>query len=157
MRFFHHTPFATADQNGYRSHDRGNSLAHTPHAFDGRGYPVYFSAKDAYIYSMIAERDIRQVAERLGQAANADQVILFGSHARGVATEHSDVDLLVVADSDLPRFKRSRSLYSLLRPYPFSMDLVVYTPEEVEKGRQAPLSFVATVLREGKTVYVRPH
>ena len=65
------------------------------------------------------------------------------------------MDLLVVAESDLPRFKRSRQLYKAFRPYPFGMDLVVYTPEELEKARQSPLSFVSTALREGKTVYVR--
>ena len=110
--------------------------------------------QEAHIYGMIEEQ---QVAQRLGQAANAERVILFGSYARGMATDHSDVDLLVVAESKLPRFKRSPPLYRLLRPYPFSMDLVVYTPEEIEKGRHAPFSFVASALREGKTVYVRPN
>ena len=67
---------------------------------------------------------------------------------------HSDVDLLVIAPSDLPRFKRSRALYKSLRPYPFGMDLLVYTPDEIEKGQQSPLSFISHALREGKTVYV---
>jgi len=103
---------------------------------------------------MVHEQDIQQVAKRLGQAANARQVILFGSYARGEATESSDVDLLIIAESNLPRFKRSRALYKLLRPYPFGMDLLVYTPQEIETGRQSPVSFVSTVLREGKTLYV---
>lgn len=104
---------------------------------------------------MINEQDIKQVAERLGQTIDAESVILFGSHARGDANEHSDVDLLIVAESNLPRFKRSRQLYESLNPYPFGIDLVVYTPDEIEKARQSPLSFVATALREGKTIYVR--
>jgi uncharacterized protein len=104
---------------------------------------------------MVGQHDIEMVAARLAQAVGAEQVILFGSHARGDAHDASDVDLMIVAESDLPRFKRSRALYSLLRPYPFPMDLIVYTPEEVERGRQSPLSFVSTVLREGKAVYVR--
>jgi uncharacterized protein len=104
---------------------------------------------------MVQQDQIRSVAARLAEAVGAEQVILFGSHARGEAHDGSDVDLLIVAESDLPRFKRSRSLYSLLRPYPFSMDLIVYTPAEVERGRQSPSSFVATVLREGKAIYVR--
>ena len=103
----------------------------------------------------IGEQEIRRVAERIGRQADAEQVILFGSYARGEATEHSDVDLLVIAPSDLPRFKRSRALYKSLRPYPFGMDLLVYTPDEIKKGQQSPLSFVSTALREGKTVYVR--
>ncbi|OHB67748.1 MAG: hypothetical protein A2V70_05935 [Planctomycetes bacterium RBG_13_63_9] len=101
------------------------------------------------------ERQIEQVAVRLGQAAEAQRVVLFGSHARGEADETSDVDLLIVAESELPRFKRSRELYKLLRPYPFAMDLIVYTPQEIERGKRSPISFVSTVLREGKTLYER--
>lgn len=104
---------------------------------------------------MIDRREIERVATRIGEAANADRVVLFGSHARGEAGGTSDVDLLIVAESDLPRFKRSRELYKLFRPYPFAMDLIVYTPEEIERGKKSPVSFVSTVLREGKTLYVR--
>jgi predicted nucleotidyltransferase len=104
---------------------------------------------------MLQLEDIKQVANRLGAAANADQVILFGSYARDEAREHSDVDLMIIAESDLPRFKRSRTLYKLLRPYPFGMDLIVYTPQEIEQGKRSPVSFVSTILREGKVVYVR--
>lgn len=104
---------------------------------------------------MINEEDIRRVAEQIGESVQAKWVILFGSYARGQATEHSDVDLLVIAESALPRFKRSRELYRQFRPYPFSMDLLVYTPAEVEQGKDSPVSFVSKVLREGKIVYAR--
>ena len=96
-----------------------------------------------------------QVASLIGVEINAEQIILFGSHARGEARENSDVDLMIIAESDLPRFKRSREIYRLFKPYPFSMDLLVYTPEEVEKGKKSHLSFISTVLREGKILYVR--
>ncbi len=104
---------------------------------------------------MIDEQEIKRVATRLGKTADALQVILFGSHARGEAGENSDVDLMIIAESDLPRFKRSRELYKQLRPYPFGMDLAVYTPQEIERGKKSPVSFVSAVLREGKTLYVR--
>ena len=104
---------------------------------------------------MIREQDIKQVATHMGKAINAERAILFGSYARGEATERSDVDIMFVAESDLPRFKRSRVLYKLLTPYPFAMDLVVYTPQEIEKGGKSSVSFVSNVLKEGKTLYVR--
>jgi predicted nucleotidyltransferase len=104
---------------------------------------------------VIALHEIQEVAARLGEAAHAERVILFGSYARGDAGETSDVDLLIVAESNLPRYKRSRVLYQTLRPHPFGMDLLVYTPGEIEQAAQSPASFVATVLREGKTVYAR--
>ena len=102
---------------------------------------------------MIHESQIRRVAAQLGKVAQASQVILFGSYARGEATERSDVDFLVVAQTDLPRHKRAVALYKQFRPYPFGMDIVVYTPEEVEEGKKSALTFVSTVLREGKTLY----
>ena len=104
---------------------------------------------------MINENEIKQIAIRIGIAANAERVVLFGSHARGEANENSDVDLMIIANSDLPRFKRSRKLYTLVKPYPFSMDLLVYTPQEVEKAKRSPVTFVSMILKEGKTLYVR--
>jgi predicted nucleotidyltransferase len=102
---------------------------------------------------MINEQNIRQVAIKLGTAANANQVILFGSYARGDANENSDVDFMIITESDLPRYKRSRELYKIFKPYPFGMDIIVYTPQEIEKARKSTISFVSNVLREGKTLY----
>jgi len=104
---------------------------------------------------MITEQEIKRITDQLAIAANAERIILFGSHARGEANENSDVDLLIVAESSLPRFKRSRELYKLFRPYPFGMDLLVYTPQEVENGKKYAGSFLSTILREGKTLYAR--
>ncbi len=105
--------------------------------------------------AMIEFERIENVAKTIGLSTNAETVILFGSYARGEANGESDVDLLVVMESDLPRYKRSRELYKLFKPYPFGMDLIVYTPEEIEKGKKSPLSFLSTVLKEGKTLYAR--
>lgn len=104
---------------------------------------------------MVELREIERVAQLIGEAVQAERVILFGSYARGTAAEGSDVDLLVVASSKLPRFKRSRELYKLTSPHRFPMDLIVYTPEEIARGRKSAVSFISTVLKEGKPVYVR--
>ena len=84
-----------------------------------------------------------------------EKIILFGSYARGDAREHSDVDYMIIAESTLPRFKRSRELYKVLRPHPFGMDILVYTPDEIERGKRTPVSFISSVLQEGKTLYDR--
>jgi len=97
---------------------------------------------------------IEQIGKSLGKAARARKVILFGSHASGQARADSDVDFLVIAESDLPRHKRSRNLYALFHPYPFPMDILVYTPEEVERQLKDPDSFVTAVLAQGKELYV---
>jgi predicted nucleotidyltransferase len=103
---------------------------------------------------MITETEIEQAAGMIGRAAKAKKVVLFGSWGRGEAGQDSDVDYFVIAESDLPRFKRSRPLYALFDPYPFPMDIVVYTPLEVEQSLLSPTTFASTVLREGKELYV---
>ncbi len=103
---------------------------------------------------MIGRQEIKEMARRLGRATNAHRVILFGSYARGNPTVDSDVDFMIIAESNLPRFKRSRKLYGMIKPYPFPMDLLVYTPDEVERAKRSTVSFVSQVLQEGKTLYV---
>ena len=102
---------------------------------------------------MVAFNEIENVARRIGEQTQAKAVVLFGSHARNQAGTHSDVDLLVISESNLPRHKRSRQLHLLFKPYPFAMDILVYTPKEVEAESQFELSFISRVLREGKRLY----
>jgi predicted nucleotidyltransferase len=106
---------------------------------------------------MINMNEIEKAAKIIGETSKAEQVILFGSHARGDAGAHSDVDFLVIAESELPRHKRCVELHKIFKPYPFPMDILVYTPDELEKSKRSDLSFVSTVLREGKTLYERKH
>ncbi len=102
---------------------------------------------------MVAFNEIENVARRIGDKTNAKAVVLFGSHARNQAQENSDVDLLVIAESNLPRHKRSRQLHLMFKPYPFAMDILIYTPKEVEAESQFELSFISRVLREGRRLY----
>ena len=103
---------------------------------------------------MISQLDIVQVARKIGEVAHAQKVILFGSYANGQANKSSDVDLLVVAESSLPRHKRSRELYRCICPLRFPVDIVVYTPEELRRSNTTQVSFVSQALLEGQTVYV---
>lgn len=105
--------------------------------------------------AVINQADIERLGRQIGEAARAERVVLFGSHANGRMAPDSDVDFLVVAESDLPRHKRSRELYRRIRPLRFAVDIVVYTPDEVRRGCRTPVSFVSQALREGKTVYAR--
>ncbi|KPK34780.1 MAG: hypothetical protein AMJ65_17930 [Phycisphaerae bacterium SG8_4] len=102
---------------------------------------------------MVALNKIEQVAKRIEEETRAEAVALFGSHAGGQAGTESDVNLLVIAESDLPRHKRSRQLHLMFKPYPFAMDILVHTPKEVEAESEFELSFISRVLREGKRLY----
>ncbi len=104
---------------------------------------------------MVSKNDILKIAREVGEMVNADRVILFGSQVTGKASGDSDVDLLIIADSDLPRHKRSRGIYRKMSSHKIPVDIIVYTPDEVHKGSMIPVSFISQVLQKGETVYVR--
>jgi predicted nucleotidyltransferase len=100
---------------------------------------------------------LNEVVQRILTVTHPDKIILFGSYARGDANEDSDLDILIIQHSDLPRYKRSISIrLALLGVFP-SKDIVVYTPDEVEEWKTASTSFIATVLKEGKVLYEKKY
>ncbi len=109
-------------------------------------------SQDLKIDSVLGAQ-IRAMADRIVAETKPDRVILFGSHARGAAGPDSDIDLLVIQQTTQSRPKRSGPLYSLLRDFPYSKDIVVYTPEEIDAYRGLPQSFIMTALREGVVLY----
>jgi uncharacterized protein len=98
-------------------------------------------------------QQIAQIVDRIVAAAQPDKVILFGSRARGEARPNSDFDVLVIKESDEPRYRRSVPLYVALADLPVEVEVIVYTPEEVEDWSQVPQAFVTTAVREGTTIY----
>lgn len=106
-----------------------------------------------------AARDIRtqieDVVRRIVTCAQPEKIILFGSHARGDAGPDSDLDLLVVArasgSSRLQALAMERSLIGVDLP----VDLVVVTPQDLERDRDRPGTLIRPALQEGETLYER--
>jgi predicted nucleotidyltransferase len=96
-----------------------------------------------------------KIVERIRRVANPRRIVLFGSRARGDHRPDSDIDLLVIEDSPLPRHRRAIPLYAALSDLHLDVDaeVIVYTPAEVENWRGASAAFVTTALREGKVLY----
>ena len=98
---------------------------------------------------------LEEIARRIRTAMHPERIVLFGSRARGEAHEHSDFDLLVIGDSEEPRYRRAAPLYTLLADLPAEVEVTVYTPHEVKEWSEVPQAFVTTALREGKVLYER--
>jgi len=81
------------------------------------------------------------------------KIVLFGSRARGDACPNSDIDLLVIEESNLPRYKRAgryrKAVIGLFPP----KDIVVWTPEDVEEWRFVSNAFISRALQEGRVLY----
>lgn len=96
---------------------------------------------------------VRAILSRI----EATAIVLFGSQARGEAGEHADIDLLVVAPREAmgngPRHELLGGIWRDLAGSPFGIDLLLYTPEEVESRRHSMNHVVARALREGRILF----
>jgi uncharacterized protein len=106
-------------------------------------------------YPPVTAETLEEVVRRILTAGSPLRIVLFGSRATERARPWSDLDLLIVEESDLPRYKRpARYLRALVGVFP-AKDVVVWTPQEIEAWSSVPSAFITTVLREGKTLYAR--
>lgn len=102
------------------------------------------------------------VAETLPQAVKKivhelepEKIILFGSYAQGNPTPDSDVDLLVIMETSLPRTERFIEISELLYPRKFPVDILVKTPSEIKDALASGNFFIREILEKGKTIYER--
>ncbi|MHB1275910.1 MAG: nucleotidyltransferase domain-containing protein [Candidatus Humimicrobiaceae bacterium] len=96
---------------------------------------------------------IKEVTNKIKQAVNPEKIILFGSYAKGKQKKNSDLDILIIMNSDLPRYKRSVPIYKALAGIFIPKDIIVYTPDEVKEWSDVPQAFITTAIAEGKILY----
>lgn len=104
---------------------------------------------------MVTMRQIKDLGRRIGREFDADRVVLFGSYAQGTATDDSDVDLLVVAETSLPPRKRYPAVRHLVADYPAAFDIVVKTPDEYARWRSVVNTIVYFAEKSGRVLYER--
>ena len=92
---------------------------------------------------------------RLVHKFNPDQIILFGSHARGTANPNSDIDLLVVLPVSGSKRAKQVEMRVVLRDIRVPKDIIVATPEEVARQRNIVGTIIKPALQEGKVLYDR--
>lgn len=94
---------------------------------------------------------LRKISERLKKEYHAEKVILYGSYATGTATEHSDIDLLVIAPTNERMFERMATVLELIHDLYDRLPIspIVLKPEEVEKRLKIGDQFVQEILEKG--------
>ncbi len=98
--------------------------------------------------------ELRRRVVPLLQEAGVQRAIVFGSWARSEADGFSDLDLVVVMNSDLPRVERGFELARRLdEALPVVVDLLVYTPTEFATGQTRGLGVFDLLKRDGLVLF----
>ena len=97
-----------------------------------------------------------EIIARILAVSSPEKIILFGSFARGDPDPDSDLDLLVVLEGvEKPRAESVRLLRAL-RGIPVPVDILVTTPQRLERYRLTSGLVYQSALQEGKVIYERP-
>lgn len=104
----------------------------------------------------VTPQKVRTAVERIIEAAQPRQIILFGSYVRGQMHRISDLDVLVVASDPLanPR-QESVRIRRALRGISMPMDILVVSEERLKELAETPGLIYREALREGRIVYDR--
>lgn len=102
---------------------------------------------------MVTEEQIDEIVKRIVDNYKPERIILFGSYAYGNPSEDSDLDLLIIKDSKLLRYKRGKEVRKYLCGLKVAVDLLVYTEKEVQKWKDVKPAFITTVTEKGMVLY----
>jgi predicted nucleotidyltransferase len=101
----------------------------------------------------VPERDLREIVRRIVDATHPDKIILFGSAARGAMRPNSDLDLLVIKAGDYHHRALTVDVLRALSGIEYPTDVVVATPQEVERYKDSYCLVIHPAIREGKVIY----
>jgi predicted nucleotidyltransferase len=103
---------------------------------------------------MAVDTDVlEEIVHRIVAVANPERILVFGSAARGEMGPNSDIDLLVIKSGDYHRGRLTEEIYMSLFGVGAAVDVVVATPEDVERYRDEPATVIAPALRDGRVVH----
>jgi predicted nucleotidyltransferase len=95
-----------------------------------------------------------EIAGKITNAFNPEKIIIFGSHAYGRPTEKSDIDILVIMESNKREIERMVAVNKLLRDYykKIDFDVLVKTPAEVKHRLEIGDPFISEIISKGKVL-----
>ncbi len=98
---------------------------------------------------------LTMIRERIVKRFRPLRLILFGSRATGDARADSDIDLLVVLPVVTDKRRMAIEMRRALRDLPVGKDIIVTSPEEIERRGELVGSILRPALRDGRTIFER--
>jgi predicted nucleotidyltransferase len=102
---------------------------------------------------MITQEQINEITKRIVRNFKPQRIILFGSYANGKPTEQSDLDLLIIKDSEFPSRLQNRKVRKILSGLRVPVDVIVKTPEEFQTYKDIIGTIIYPANKFGKVIY----
>jgi len=102
---------------------------------------------------ILKEETLREIVRRILEIAQPEKIILFGSAARGEMNTNSDADFLVIKRGGFDRSRLTGDIYMGLHGIEQAVDIILVSPEQVERYRDTHCLVIHPALREGREVY----
>ena len=96
---------------------------------------------------------LSEMVSKIVKHFHPDKVILFGSRAWGKPTAESDVDILVVMDLEGSPIRKAAEISTIARPKFLPMDIIVRTPDEIERRIRIGDPFIRRIMDKGEVLY----
>lgn len=96
---------------------------------------------------------IKNISNRITEEFQPEKIILFGSYAWGTPTADSDVDLFIIKDSTEKRIDRARKARSAIWGIGVPVDILVYTPKEIQRRQEKGDLFIKDIMTRGKVLH----
>jgi predicted nucleotidyltransferase len=106
-------------------------------------------------FKRVTRRQINAVVQKIVDEFKPEKIILFGSYAYGKPTIDSDVDMLVVMESNEQPTRRAIKIVRSLLDVPFPMDVLVRTPQEITHRLNVEDYFMREIVQQGRVLYER--
>lgn len=100
-------------------------------------------------YQKLLRYSADEIVAKLSHS-NVERISLFGSYARGRIDLFTDLDVLVIMDTDKPFLERIAEIYGLLA-LPVDADILCYTPQEFERMKET--AFLKKALADEVVLY----
>lgn len=98
---------------------------------------------------------LSQIIDKILSGFSPEKIILFSSYAHGTQNKDSDIDLLVIDNSDLPKYKRSASIRLSLRDFRYPFDILVYSENEFEYCKDSTNHILNEISKTGIVLFDR--
>lgn len=98
-------------------------------------------------------KQLRELLVPFFRQSAAKKAIVFGSYARGEADEYSDLDLIIVAETETPFWERFRDYAGIYDIWRKGLDMLIYTPDELERMQSEENPLITHALGEGVVIY----